>query len=228
MDALYQQLVHLCLYVCVKSWSHLSTCKPHRPDLSHMTTPSCKEHWEILDGQGSFYPLSTKGRIFTLEQLASLLHHGKYLELLVQVHKPFPQFEKNFQNFLKTSVFHTSLDGKIWPEVSISIYPTCGHSYICCRNIMFEHEELPETPLGCLYVSGFLGGLVVKKLPASTGDLRIAGSVPGLGKSPGRGPEVVQNSCLENPMDRGAWRATVHRVAKSQTWLKRLSMHIHT
>ena len=78
-----------------------------------MTTPSCKEHWEILDGQGSFYPLSTKGRIFTLEQLASLLHHGKYLELLVQVHKPFPQFEKNFQNFLKTSVFHTSLDGKI-------------------------------------------------------------------------------------------------------------------
>ena len=59
--------------------------------------------------------------------------------------------------------------------------------------------------------------LVVKNLFASAGDIRNVGSIPGLGKSLGRGPEVVQNSCLENPMDRGAWRATVHRVAKSQT-----------
>ena len=54
------------------------------------------------------------------------------------------------------------------------------------------------------------------------------GSVPGSGRSPGGGRgNLLQYSCLENPMDRGAWRATVHRVAKSRTRLKRLSMHAH-
>ena len=67
---------------------------------------------------------------------------------------------------------------------------------------------------------------MVKNLPASAGDIRDAGSIPGLGRSPGGGHgNPPQYSCLENPMDRGAWRATVHRVAKSWTWLKRLSMH---
>ena len=55
------------------------------------------------------------------------------------------------------------------------------------------------------------------------GDL---GSIPGWGRSPGGGHcNPFQFSCLENPMDRGAWRATVCRVTKSQTWLKRLSIH---
>ena len=50
------------------------------------------------------------------------------------------------------------------------------------------------------------------------------GSVPGPGRSPGVGNVIpLQYSCLENPMDRGAWWATVHRVAKSQTLLKRPS-----
>ena len=58
--------------------------------------------------------------------------------------------------------------------------------------------------------------LVVKNLPASAGDIRDSGSVPGLGRSPGGGNgNPLQYSCLENPMDRGAWRATVHGVAKS-------------
>ena len=52
-----------------------------------------------------------------------------------------------------------------------------------------------------------------------------AGSVPELGRSPGeRNGNPLQYSCLEDPMDRGAWQATVHGVAKSQTWLKQLSM----
>ena len=56
-----------------------------------------------------------------------------------------------------------------------------------------------------------------------------AGSIPGLGRSPGEGcGNPLQYSCLENPMDRGAWRATVHRVAKSWTWLKQLSTHTCT
>ena len=51
-------------------------------------------------------------------------------------------------------------------------------------------------------------------------------SIPGLGRSPeGGNGNLLQCSCLENPMDRGAWWATVHGVAKSQTRLKRLSMH---
>ena len=68
--------------------------------------------------------------------------------------------------------------------------------------------------------------LMVKNLPANAGDIRDVGSIPGLGRSPGRGHgNPLQYSCLENPMDRGAWQATVLGVAKSQTWLKQLCMH---
>ena len=60
--------------------------------------------------------------------------------------------------------------------------------------------------------------LVVKKLPANAGDIRDAGSIPGMGRSLGGGHgNPLQYSCLENPMDRGAWQATVYGVAKSQT-----------
>ena len=53
-----------------------------------------------------------------------------------------------------------------------------------------------------------------------------AGLVPVLGRYPGGGHgNPLQYSCLENPMDKGAWSVTVHRVAKSWTQLKRLSMH---
>ena len=58
------------------------------------------------------------------------------------------------------------------------------------------------------------------------GDIRDTGSIPGLGRSPGGGyGNPLQYSGLENPMDRGAWQAMVHRIAKSQTQLKRFSMH---
>ena len=68
--------------------------------------------------------------------------------------------------------------------------------------------------------------VVVKNLPANARDVRNAGSVPGLRRSPGEGNgSPLQYSRLENPMDRGAWWATVHRVTKSWTRLKRLSMH---
>ena len=68
--------------------------------------------------------------------------------------------------------------------------------------------------------------LVVKNLLANAGDLRDGGLNPGLGRSPEEGHgNPLQYSCLENPMDRGAWQVTVHRVTKSQTWLKWLSTH---
>ena len=62
---------------------------------------------------------------------------------------------------------------------------------------------------------------MVKNTPANAGDLRDVGSTPGLGRSPGGGSgNPFQYSCLENPMNRGAWQAIVHRVAQSRTILK--------
>ena len=74
---------------------------------------------------------------------------------------------------------------------------------------------------------GFPGGASgIKSLPANAGDLRNADLIPGLGRSPGGGHgNPLQHSCLEKSMDRGSWWATVHRVTKSRTRLKRLSMH---
>ena len=58
---------------------------------------------------------------------------------------------------------------------------------------------------------------VVKTLPASAGDTRDIGLIPGLGRCPGGGHgNPLQHSCLENPKDRGAWRAIVRGVAESQ------------
>ena len=68
--------------------------------------------------------------------------------------------------------------------------------------------------------------LVVKNPAASAGDVRDTGSIPGSRSSLGGGHgNPLQYSCLENPMDSGGWWAAVHGVAKSLTWMKRLSMH---
>ena len=67
---------------------------------------------------------------------------------------------------------------------------------------------------------GLPGGTVVKNPSANAGDARDSGSIPGSGRSSGEGNgNPLQFSCLENPMDRGAWWATVHGVAKSWTQL---------
>ena len=88
-------------------------------------------------------------------------------------------------------------------------------------------DELAERPGGycCSPTSMELAAsqeaLVIKNLPANAGDTRDAGSIPGSGRSPGgrRGKPP-----LEKPTDRGAWRATVHGVAKQSDTIKRLSM----
>ena len=65
---------------------------------------------------------------------------------------------------------------------------------------------------------GFPGGTVVKPLPASAGDARDAGSIPGSARPPGEGDgNPLQYSCLRYPLDRRAWRATVHRATESVT-----------
>ena len=67
---------------------------------------------------------------------------------------------------------------------------------------------------GVSRLEGFPGGSVVKNLPANAGDV---GLIPGLGRSLGGNDNPLQDSCLGNPMDRGAWRAIVHGFTKSQT-----------
>ena len=71
---------------------------------------------------------------------------------------------------------------------------------------------------------GFPGGSESKESACSAGDW---GSIPGLGRSPGEeNGNPLQDSCLENPMDRGAWWATICGVSKSWTWLS--DYHVHT
>ena len=93
---------------------------------------------------------------------------------------------------------------------------------------------LSGPPLPCHHLgschehgTGFPGGLVGQDSTCSAGDTGDAGLIPGLGRSPGEGHgNPLQYSCLDNAMDRGAWRATVHGVARSRTQQKP-SEHTH-
>ena len=94
------------------------------------------------------------------------------------------------------NTFHPSLPGRIPPTFSTLMVPLHG---------------LEKT----VVYPGFPGGSVLRNPPASPGDTGDMGLIPGLERSPGeKHDNPLQYSCLENPMDRGAWRATVHRVTK--------------
>ena len=81
----------------------------------------------------------------------------------------------------------------------------------------------PQFPHWYSPLRGFSGGSVVKNPPANAG---AVGSISGSGRSPGEGNgNPLQYSCLGNPMDRGAWQATVHGITQSWT---QLSTHTHT
>ena len=78
-------------------------------------------------------------------------------------------------------------------------------------------KEIKRSTLHCTGQASQVA-LVIKNLPANAGDIRDVSSIPGLGRSPGEGHgNPLDYSCLENPMNRGAWLAMVHSVAKSQT-----------
>ena len=87
-----------------------------------------------------------------------------------------------------------------------------------------KSERKPNIVYWCIYMESIkmalmnlFGSTVVKNLPASSGDVRDVGLIPGSGRSPGVGNgNLLQYSCLENPMDGGAWRATVHWVSTAQ------------
>ena len=89
---------------------------------------------------------------------------------------------------------------------------------------MIQMEGNPRK--GVYVYVGFPGGSVVKNPPANAGESKDLGSFPGSGISPGEGNgKPLQYSCLENPMDKGAWQAQVHGASTSQTWLNE---HAHT
>ena len=75
--------------------------------------------------------------------------------------------------------------------------------------VLFHHSLIN---ISLMTIGGFPGGSVVKNLPPNVG---AVGLIPGLGRSPGEGNgNPLQYSCPGNPMDRGAWRVTVHGIAK--------------
>ena len=115
------------------------------------------------------------------------------------------------------------------PASCSNCLPHLGLIYLCVTSFIFPwiYHDFPrsfqlKSPTWILAVFtlllwGFPGGSEVKASGCSAGDL---GSIPGLGRSPGEGNgNPLQHSCLENPMDRGAWWSTVHGVAKSRTRL---------
>ena len=78
------------------------------------------------------------------------------------------------------------------------------------------------------FIICFPGGPISKE-PAASAEDKDSGLISGSGRFPGRAHgNSFLYSCLENPMDRGAWWAKVHRVRKSQTWLKKLSRDTHS
>ena len=88
-----------------------------------------------------------------------------------------------------------------------------------CRGILGKNSNIPKD------FTGFPGGSDGKESACKAGD---PGSIPGLGGSPGEGKGYpLQYPCLENPMDRGAWRAAVHGVTKSQTRLSDCHVYFH-
>ena len=94
--------------------------------------------------------------------------------------------------------------------------------HLPCRKKHNENVSFFFFPVGRWW--GFLGDSDGKESACNVGDL---GSISGLGRSTGKGNDSPPHySCLENPMDRGAWRAAVHGVVKSQTWLS--DSHTHT
>ena len=105
--------------------------------------------------------------------------------------------------------------------------------FICCLSrdpfFLLNLTSVSSLLLSKLHVRGFPSCASVKNLPANAGDTRDMGLIPESGRSPGEGHgNPSQYSCLENPMDRGAWQGTVHGAAKSRTRVKQLSTRAQT
>ena len=106
----------------------------------------------------------------------------------------------------------------LWFLVAVKYFP---------QDFLFCLFDLFICLLGCAGSWASHAVLVLKNLPANAGHIRDVGSVPGSGRSPGGGQgDSLHYSCLENPMNRAAWQATVHRVIELDT--TEATEHTHT
>ena len=104
---------------------------------------------------------------------------------------------------------------------SIQVYVNCFYNKNKPLHYLFHNRNTGI----CFIIRASQVVLVVKNPAANAGDIGDTGSIPGLGRSPREGhSNCLQCSCLENLMGREAWRAMVHRIAKSQTPPKQLSI----
>ena len=111
----------------------------------------------------------------------------------------------------------------------LQLYQNCGYTgiYICKNSSSYMSKICAFYYMYTIPWTSQVA-LVIKILPVNAGDVRDPGSIPGLRRSPGGGHgNPLQYSCLENPIDRGTWQATVHGVAKSWTRLKQFGLHAH-
>ena len=101
--------------------------------------------------------------------------------------------------------------------IVLEMYPVRGGtSDVRLRNKGVREDTFEKKSVCLLKREVSQVALVVKNLLVNAGDVKRQGSIPGSGRSPGEGiSNPLQYSCLENPIDRGAWRATVHGVAES-------------
>ena len=153
-----------------------------------------------------------------------------------------------FCNLMNCSPPGSFVQGIFWARIleciaisfSRGIFPTQGQNPHLLHLLCLLHWQADSLPLGKLEslcgdihpqrvwahlqeLRGFPGGSVVKNTPAYAWDIRDSVSIPGSGRSPGGGHgNPLQYSCLKNPMDRGAWQATVHGVTA-----ERLSTQAH-
>ena len=129
------------------------------------------------------------------------------------------------RSFVKLASYSHILS--IYPSYSysLSIYPSYSHSLSIYPSYSHSLSIYPSYSHSLsIYPPASQAVLVVKNPPTNTRKVRDTGLIPGSGRSPGEGHgNPVQYSFLENPMDRGAWRAMVSRAIKSRARLKRLS-----
>ena len=132
--------------------------------------------------------------------------------------------EISLVDFSETSVVRQDQDIKDLPFAHVFVSDALSNS-LCLwigatLNRVFNFSDIVSSSISItrLFSTPTQVALVIKNLSTNAGDIRDVDSISGLGRSPGEGNGTpLQYSCLENPMDSGAWRAVVHGVTKSRT-----------
>ena len=111
-------------------------------------------------------------------------------------------------------------------ELTTEVTSVCVCVCVCVLTSWLKQTICTHTHI--LHKGFLMVVLVVKNMPADAGHLRDTDLIPGLGRSPGGGHgNPLQYPCLENPMDRGDWQATIHRVGHDWSDLARMNIYIN-